>query len=125
MNDELLSPSFMSEVSLGKSSHHFMSSSPLRMINSLEFPSEKQNASFPNRMEVNSGKSIHHFIFAKALRMINLIDASHSKQKTPRPNRTEVNAGRSIHQSLSDGFTLKHDTRTTIASETKGQKTLR
>ena len=59
MNVELLSPSFMSEVSLGKSSHHFMSSSPLRMINSLEFPSEKQNASFPSRMEVSAGKSVH------------------------------------------------------------------
>ena len=48
-----------SEVSLGKSIHHLISSSPLRMINSLD-PPLNRNASLPIRMEVNSGKSIHH-----------------------------------------------------------------
>ena len=48
-----------SEVSLGKSIHHLISSSPLRMINSLD-PPLNRNASLPIRMEVNSGKSSHH-----------------------------------------------------------------
>ena len=54
-----LSSTVVSDVSLGKSNHHFPLSSQLRMINSLD-ASSKQNASFPSRMEVNSGKSSHH-----------------------------------------------------------------
>ena len=57
-----LSSTVVSDVSLGKSSHHFTLSTPLRMINSLD-ASSKQNASFPSRMEVNSGKSAHHSPF--------------------------------------------------------------
>ena len=59
-NVQLLIPSVVSVVSLGKSIHQFISSSPLRMINSVE-SSSKQNTSSPSRMEVNSGKSIRHF----------------------------------------------------------------
>ena len=59
-NARLLLPSVVSDVSLGKSIHHFISSSPLRMINSLESSFLKPNASSPKWMEVNSGKSIHH-----------------------------------------------------------------
>ena len=51
----------VSVVSLGKSIRQFISSPPLRMINSLESSSLKQNASAASRMEVNSGKSIPHF----------------------------------------------------------------
>ena len=61
-NVQLLIPSVVSVVSLGKSIHQFISSSPLRMINSVE-SSSKQNTSSPSRMEVNSGKSIHHSLF--------------------------------------------------------------
>ena len=54
----------VSEVSLGKSIHQFISSSSLRMINSLDASSSlKQNAPAPSRMEVNSGKSSHHSHF--------------------------------------------------------------
>ena len=53
----------VSEVSLGKSIHHLISSYSLRMINSLDLSFLKKNAPPPNRMEVNSGKSIHQFFF--------------------------------------------------------------
>ena len=53
----------VSVVSLDKSIHHFISSSPLRMINSLDSSSLKLNAPQPSRMEVNSGKSSHHSLF--------------------------------------------------------------
>ena len=55
----------VSVVSLGKSIHHLISSSPLRMINSVASSSLKQSASSPSRMEVNSGKSIHHSPFVR------------------------------------------------------------
>ena len=54
----------MSVLSLGKSIHHFISSSSLRMINSLHSSSSLNwNAPLPSRMEVNSGKSTHHLLF--------------------------------------------------------------
>ena len=54
----------VSVVSLGKSIHHLISSSPLRMINSHESTSLwKKKASTPSWMEVSSGKSIHHYHF--------------------------------------------------------------
>ena len=61
-NVKLSSP-VVSEVSLGKSIHQFISSSPLRMINSVESSSLKPNASQPSWMEINSGNSIHHSLF--------------------------------------------------------------
>ena len=61
LENVFVSPTAVREVSLGKSIHQFISSSPLRMINSLESSSSlKLNACLPNRMEVNSDKSIHH-----------------------------------------------------------------
>ena len=62
-NVQLYSPLVVSDLSLGKSIHQFISSSPLRMINSLESSSMKLNAPSPSRMEVSSGKSIHHSLF--------------------------------------------------------------
>ena len=62
-NVQLLIPSVVSVVSLGKSIHQFISSYPLRIINSLESSFLKQNTSSPSRMEVNSGKSAHHSHF--------------------------------------------------------------
>ena len=62
-NVPLFFPSVVSKVSLGKSIRDFISSSPLRMINSLESLFLNQNACWPSRMEVNSGKSIHHSLF--------------------------------------------------------------
>ena len=60
----LSSPSVVIAVSLGKSIHHVISLSPLRMINSLDSSSFlKSNASLPSRMEIKSGKSIHHSLF--------------------------------------------------------------
>ena len=56
----MLPPPTDSEVSLGRSIHHFIPVKALRMINSLELSYLKQNALSPSRMEVNSGKSIHH-----------------------------------------------------------------
>ena len=60
LNDSLSSPSVVSEVSLGKSIHQFLSSSSLRMTKTLEsLSSWNWNACSPSRMEANSGKSIH------------------------------------------------------------------
>ena len=60
-NVSLFSPStVVSVLSLGKSIHHFISPSPLRMINSVESSSIKSKALSPNRMEVSSGKSSNH-----------------------------------------------------------------
>ena len=53
----------VSVVSLGKSIRHFISSSPLRMINSVDSLSLNKKASSPSRMVVNSGKSSHHSHF--------------------------------------------------------------
>ena len=56
-------PFEVSVVSLGKSIHQFISSSPLRIINSVESQALKQKAHVPSRMEVNSGKSSHYSLF--------------------------------------------------------------
>ena len=61
--DSLSSPSVVSVVSLGKSSHHFTVVGSLRMINSVESSSSNLNALQPSRMVVNSGKSSHHSLF--------------------------------------------------------------
>ena len=51
----------MSDLSLGKSILHFISSPPLRIINSFVLSSSlKYKAVSIILMEVNSGKSIHH-----------------------------------------------------------------
>ena len=55
-----LSSLVASVVSFGKSIHQFISSYPLRMINSVDSSLLKQNALLPSWMEVNSGKSIHY-----------------------------------------------------------------
>ena len=61
-NVPLCSP-VVSEVSLGRSIHYFSSSSPLRIINSLDLPissSSNFKALQPSWMVVSSGKSIRH-----------------------------------------------------------------
>ena len=47
-------------MSLGKSTHHFIPSRPLRMISLLAQSYLNWNALSPRRMLVNSGKSNHH-----------------------------------------------------------------
>lgn len=48
-------------MSLGKSVHHCITSTPLRMVRDVvDFSMSKQNALSPSRMDVNSGKSIHY-----------------------------------------------------------------
>ena len=63
-SNDLLPSSVVSEVSLGRSIHQFISLSSLRMINS-EYTaiSLNQSAFLPSRMEVSSGRSIHHSRF--------------------------------------------------------------
>ena len=50
----------VTDVSLGKSVPHFVSSYPLLMIREDVSLLENTNAQLPSRMEVSSGKSIHH-----------------------------------------------------------------
>ena len=84
-NDSLYFPSVVSEASLGKSIHQFISSSPLRMINSLELHLSSSESAFqPRRMEVNSGKSIHHSLsgrFTLKHNAMTVIKCTITKQK--------------------------------------------
>ena len=50
----------VSEVRLGKSIPHFVSSYPLLITREDVSSLAHKTASSPSRMEVNSGKSIHH-----------------------------------------------------------------
>ena len=59
-NVPLNTPSVVSEVSLGRSSHQFNGVKPLRMISSHDSTSFRLSAPQPHRMEVNSGKSSHY-----------------------------------------------------------------
>lgn len=61
--DSPLSSSFMSDVSLGKSSRHSFSPKQLRMISSDGESLQNAHAHIPRRMEVNSGKSTPQWCF--------------------------------------------------------------
>ena len=61
--DSPLSSSFLSDVSLGKSSRHSFSPKQLRMISSDGRSLQNAQAPIPRRMEVNSGKSIPQWCF--------------------------------------------------------------
>ena len=94
LNEKLICPSIVSEVSLGKSIPHSVSSQTLRMINSVESSSSlKQTALSPSRMEVNSGKSSHHLFLIDSL-------SNTTREQLPNalsPKNSVFKLGKSIH----------------------------
>ena len=93
MNETLSSPTVVSDVSLGKSSHHCISFDSLRMIISVDLSSLNSNALLPSRMEVNSGKSTHHSPFTDSLSNTTREQYSNA----PLPKRSDFNFGKSSH----------------------------
>ena len=81
-----LPSSVVSDVSLGKSIHHFISFDSLRMINSLELSSSASYAHRQHGSDASLGESIHHSYPFYSLSLKHIIAFISSKVNVAEPS---------------------------------------